>query len=121
MGCDIVFGPMLRFDKFSREIPGHPYSVSLYAADSGLFFVQHQKTQFRIFKNSDVKIVQELSFCPKTQFQSSQNTWFSDNLYPKSAKSCRILIIRGGFGLEFWKTQFQKRKNSVFQKFPKCK
>ena len=37
-----------------------------------LFFVQNQKTQFRIFNNSDAQNLEKLSFCPKTQFQTSQ-------------------------------------------------
>ena len=32
---------------------------------SGFFFVQNQKTQFRIFKNSDAQNLEKLSFCPK--------------------------------------------------------
>ena len=63
----------------------------------------------------------------KTQFLSKNSVpklpklWFSDMFFPKSLKKCRILTIKRSFDLEFWKTQFQKCKNSVFQKFPKHK
>lgn len=40
------------------------------------FFVQNRKTQFQIFKNSDPKNLEKLSFCLKTQFQTSQKLGF---------------------------------------------
>ena len=39
---------------------------------SQAFFVQNRKTQFQVFKNSDPKNLEKLSFCLKTQFQTSQ-------------------------------------------------
>ena len=41
-------------------------------------FVQNRKIQFQIFKNSDLKNLEKLSFRLKTQFQTSQKQGFSE-------------------------------------------
>ena len=61
---------------------------------TGFFFVQNQKTQFRIFRNSDAKNLRKLSFCLKTQFQTFQKQGISEHFHQK-------LLEKGSFQLIF--------------------
>jgi len=47
------------------------------------FFAQNRRTQFQIFKNSDPKKLEKLSFWLKTQFPTSQKQGFSKYFHQK--------------------------------------
>ena len=83
--------------------------------------MQNQKTQFGISENPVPKIFKKPSSQPKTQFKFLPKLSFFANFSEKSQNLCKNFAILAKLRSKFPKTQFQKCKNSVFQKSEKRK
>ena len=71
------------------------------------------KTQMSKFSKNSV-------FVQKLSSKVMKNSVFQIIFTLDPSKHLRILTVRGSFGPDFWKTQFQKHRNSVvLQKFAK--
>ena len=79
-------------------------------SSTGFFFVQNQKTQFRIFNNSDAKNLEELSFCLKTQFQNREFM----NIFTKNCSKKTISEIFSPKNLKFSENSVPKRQKLSF-------